>query len=56
MVSKTGDGSNDNHSWSNCVEGELPDDADPVAIQRLKDNRMRDIRALLTTLFISRAR
>lgn len=47
------DGSNDNHSWSNCVEGELPDDADPVAIQRLKDSRMRDIRALLTTLFVS---
>lgn len=47
------DGSNDNHSWSNCVEGELPDDADPVAVQRLKNSRMRDIRALLTTLFVS---
>ena len=47
------DGSNDNHSWSHGVEGELSEDAGPAAIQRLKDNRMRDIRALLTTLFVS---
>jgi glycogen operon protein len=41
------DGSNDNHSWNNGVEGDSGDAA-------VTARRSRDIRALLATLFLSR--
>lgn len=41
------DGHNDNHSWNNGAEGAT---ADPAII----DNRRRDIKALLSTLFATR--
>jgi glycogen operon protein len=41
------DGSNDNHSWNNGVEGPSEDPA-------TKDKRARDMRALLASLFLSR--
>ena len=47
------DGSNDNHSWSNGVEGELPSDASAEACAQLKQKRQRDVRALIATLLVS---
>ncbi|MGB5108555.1 MAG: glycogen debranching protein GlgX [Formosimonas sp.] len=47
------DGSNDNHSWSNGVEGELPNETSAADVTALKEKRTRDIRALLATLFVS---
>jgi glycogen operon protein len=41
------DGNNDNHSWNNGVEGETKDAG-------VKKRRLDDIRALLSTLFLSR--
>lgn len=41
------DGHNDNHSWNNGIEG-------PTLDTTLQDARVRDVRALLATLMISR--
>ncbi len=41
------DGTNDNHSWNNDIEGETDDTA-------VRARRLRDVRALLATLFLSR--
>lgn len=47
------DGTNDNHSWSNGVEGELNEHASAEAIEFTRAARTRDVRALLATLFTS---
>mgnify|MGYP001174266365 CR=1 FL=1 len=41
------DGADDNHSWNDGVEGETAD-------AQVKAGRLRDVRALLATLFLSR--
>lgn len=47
------DGGNDNHSWNNGYEGELPTDTSIEPVSTLKQHRDQDVRALLATLFVS---